>query len=201
MKKATLHIVGDHKGADLDSFDDDDLIVAVKADSQEAFEVLVRRHQKLVFALASRFLGDRGLGRDVTQDVFLALWAERKRYRPQGKFRSYLVTVTINRCRYLARQRGSHQKKLENLKIERPTQRDDRDLPLRQLIELERSLEIRGKLTLLPERMRQVIILRFTHEMSLEEIARLTDLPLGTVKSHLSRGLKRLHRLWIKGVK
>ncbi len=99
-------------GADLE---DDDLMLLCRQDRHDAFEVLVQRHEALAFGLATRFLGDRSLGRDVAQDVFLSIWAERERYRPRGRFRSYLVSVTLNRCRHLARQRGSHKRKVSGL--------------------------------------------------------------------------------------
>ena len=58
----------------------------------------------------------------------------------------------------------------------------------------DRAKEVRSKLTRLPGKTREVLILRFTHELSLEEISSLTGMPLGTVKSHLFRGLKRMAR-------
>jgi RNA polymerase sigma-70 factor (ECF subfamily) len=176
---------------------DDDLMQLVMVGRQDAFEILIQRHQQLVLGLAIRYLGDSSKGRDVAQDVFLSIWAERNRYKPKGKFRSYLVAVTINRCHVFARQERSNLRKISN--FEQSTldvQHHNQKMPLDKLVEAERAKEVRSKLTKLSCQQRQVLILRYTHEMSLEEIASLTDLPLGTVKSHLFRGMKRLHRLF-----
>lgn len=173
---------------------DDDLMVLTKVDREDAFEMLMRRHQPLVFGLATRFFSDKTLGRDVAQDVFLSLWSERNRYRATGKFRSYLVSVTLHRCHMVARQGRNQSNKIANAgKLE--TANRDESLPLDALVERERAQEMRRMLNQVPAKHRQVLILRFTHDFSLGEIAESTGLPVGTVKSHLFRGLKKLRRL------
>jgi RNA polymerase sigma-70 factor (ECF subfamily) len=195
MKNPNLYLVDGKTEKKLGDLPDDDLMILARAERKDAFEALVRRHQTLVLALATRFLGDKALGRDVTQEVFLSLWAERYRYRPRGHFRSYLVSVTHHRCHYVARQRRSHGRKLGNLARNMAVGQPEPELPLETLVAAEKAREVRRKLEKLPERIRQVLILRFTQDCSLQEIAELTGLPLGTVKSHLFRGLKRLNRL------
>ena len=196
MPQPDLRLVEGKPGAALQDLSDDDLMTLVRTDWQDAFEILIRRYQSLVLGLAARYFSDRALGREVAQDVFLALWAERSRYRPRGKFKNYLFTITRNRCHGVARQRQSRKRKHANLARESQAQpAPSGDLPLDALVEAERARQVREKLVHLPERMRQVLILRFTHEMALEEIASLTGMPLGTVKSHVFRGLKRLGRL------
>lgn len=178
---------------------DDDLMLLARAGRRDVFEVLVRRHQKLVIALAVRFLGDATLGRDVAQDVFLAVWSERERYESRSRFRSYLVSVTLHRCQFVARQRRSHTRKLADLASETSNEPALDSGAMHELIEAEKRREVHEKLTVLPEPMRQVLILRFTHELPIEEIAKLTGLRLGTVKSHLHRGVRRLHQSLEKG--
>jgi RNA polymerase sigma factor (sigma-70 family) len=179
-----------------DNTTDDDLMLLVRANHQAAFEILVRRHQALVLGLATRYLGDASVGRDVTQDVFLALWAERQRYELRGRFRSYLVSCTIHRCQIVSRQARCHERKhgvlaADGVQAEAPMD----DEALRVLVEAEDRREVRRKLTLLPDKMREVLILRFTQDLPIQEIASVTGLREGTVKSHLFRGLARLHRL------
>jgi RNA polymerase sigma-70 factor (ECF subfamily) len=196
MPQPDLKLVEAKPGAALEELSDDDLMTLVRTDRQDAFELLIRRYQTLVLGVAARYFADRALGREVAQDVFLALWAERARYRPRGKFKNYLFTVTRNRCHVVARQRKSRMRKHSNLARDTQAQPGPGgDMPLDALVEAERAREVREKLVELPERMRQVLILRFTHELALEEIASLTGMPLGTVKSHVFRGLKRLGRL------
>lgn len=192
-----LRIVArDHAGAS-DDATDDELMLLVRANHQAAFEILVRRHQALVLGLATRTLGDASLGRDIAQDVFLALWAERERYELRGRFRSYLVACTIHRCQVVGRQARGRERKHGALAATGESQPEVPmdDEALRALVEAEERREVRRKLTLLPEKMREVLILRFTQDLPLQEIASLTGLREGTVKSHLFRGLARLHRL------
>jgi len=196
MGETHLRLVGaEEAAAEADALDDDDLMRLARAGRQDAFERLVRRHQALVLGLATRWLSDPAEGRDVAQDVFLALWAERDRYRPNGRFRSYLVSMTCNRCRVAARQRRSHGRKVSGLAAQGPAAPADPGAPLERLVEAERAREVRRLLGALPEKTREVVILRFTHELPLADIAELTGLPLNTVKSHVHRGLERLHAL------
>lgn len=195
MHHPDLRVVESASGMRLEDLSDDDLMRLARESRADSFEVLIRRHQQLVLGLASRFFGDRTTGRDIAQDVFLHLWAERDRYQPRGLFRSYLVSVTLHRCHFMARQRRNHFSKIDRLA--RESRRGDvgEDLPVEALLEAERSREVRKRLYELPERVREVMILRFTHELTLDEIASSTGMPLGTVKSHVFRGLKRLSRL------
>jgi RNA polymerase sigma factor (sigma-70 family) len=177
---------------------DDELMLLARANHQAAFETLVRRHQKLVLGVAIRYVGDATLGRDIAQDVFLGLWAERHRYQSRGLFRSYLVSSTIHRCQFVVRQRRTHERKHGELAQQNAGSAAEAPIgneALHDLVEGERRKIVREKLTLLPGKMREVLILRFTNDLSIEEIARSTGLRAGTVKSHLFRGVARLHRL------
>lgn len=195
MHEQNLRLVSGAAPGELGELPDDSLMLLARANREDAFAVLVRRHQSLVFGLAARYFADRSLGREVSQDVFLSLWADRERYRPRGKFKSYLVSVTFHRCHFVARQIRSHRRKLAGLARESQTQTGGEDLPLELMVEAERAREVRANLALLPGKMREVLILRFTQELQIEEIASLTGKPPGTVKSHLFRGLRRLARL------
>jgi RNA polymerase sigma-70 factor, ECF subfamily len=169
---------------------DDDLMLLSRQGRKDAFEVLIVRHQGFVLGCASRFFADRQLGREVAQDVFLALWAEKERYRPRGRFKSLLVAMTFNRCRIVARQKQSDSRKLELAK--RDALPPPGQTPLAEILERSRAELVREKLALLPPAMRRALILRYAQGLSLAEIASLTGKPLGTIKSDLSRGLEKL---------
>ncbi len=195
MVRPNIRLVDKTENRQLDELADDDLMLLTRANREDAFETLIRRHQSLVLGLSVRYFADRSLGTDVTQDVFLALWAERERYRGRGKFRSYLFSMTMHRCHVVARQRKSHLRKLANVAQDNRARATEADQALDTLVEAERAREVRELLTRLPGKMRRVMILRFTHELALEEISSITGLPLGTVKSHLFRGVRRLAKL------
>ena len=127
MPDRKIRLVEQPADGSLESMSDDDLFLLAQADRKDAFEQLIRRHQRLVLGLAIRYLGDPAAGRDVSQDVFLALWSERHRYQPKGRFVSYLISMTTNRCNYVARQRTSNFRKIANLS--REPDRDSKDMP------------------------------------------------------------------------
>jgi RNA polymerase sigma-70 factor (ECF subfamily) len=171
-------------------------------DRKDAFEALVVRHQSMVFGLATRFLGSRDQGRDVAQDVFLSLWAERHRYRTSGKFKSFLTSICLNRCRVIARGMKSGELKKSEFRrgMSAASDAQSNDIPLETLLESEQHREIQAYLIALPDKCRQAMIFRFTHGLSLAEISEQTGMPLGTVKSHLVRGVKRIRRMMKKGL-
>jgi len=85
--------------------EDRELIERFVRGDRLAFEQLVDRHQKRVVRLASRLLGWTDSGEDVTQEVFLAAYRHRGRFRGEASFWTYLATITTNRCRTITRRR------------------------------------------------------------------------------------------------
>jgi RNA polymerase sigma-70 factor (ECF subfamily) len=174
---------------------DDDLMRLTKSGQKSAFEALYRRHRDLVFGFAVRYLNNHALGRDVTQDVFLSLWAERDRYQPRGRFRSYLFSIMLHRCQYVARQHASDLAK--TAQAAQATISDEvAEQSLQELLEKERNRAVREKLADLPPKLREVMILRYVNGLSLQEIAEVKAMPLGTIKVRVFRGLKRLHGMF-----
>jgi RNA polymerase sigma factor (sigma-70 family) len=190
-----LTLVENERPRGFDELSDDDLMLLVKAGRKEPFEAIIKRHQTLVFGFAARYMNDRQMGRDVAQDVFYALWDERERYQPRGKLTSFLIAMTRNRCQVILRQGRVRAKKNELLgPDEGQTSSRQAELPLATLVEAERAAYLQAELARLPDRTREVLILRFTNDLKLEEIADTMNLPLNTVKSHLFRGLKQLRQ-------
>ena len=195
-----LRIVEGSVPEGIEDLADDQLMLLLNRVSQKerAFEALIHRHQRLVLAYATRFLGDRSLAREVTQEVFLTVWTERESYRPSGRFRAYLMTIAFNRCQIVARQRGTARRKQPELES-RGEPRDPADAPIERLLESERAAQVRAVLLDIDERKRAALILRFCDELSYEEIAAVTGQPRGTVKAQVSRGLKRLREMLCEG--
>jgi RNA polymerase sigma-70 factor (ECF subfamily) len=179
---------------------DDDLMLLVQSGHAHAFEVLIRRHQSYVLGLASRFLADAAVGRDIAQEVFLSIWSNASHYEARGRFRSYLLSMTLKRCQHLGRAHRSQLRKRESQVLHQEGDSAAQGTPLEALIERERARAVRERLAELPEKARAVVILRFTNGLSLAEIAEVTGAPAGTVKSHLFRALRQLQRLLGKEV-
>ncbi|MBI3178247.1 MAG: sigma-70 family RNA polymerase sigma factor [Deltaproteobacteria bacterium] len=173
---------------------DEDLVLLIRRGHSAAFGELLRRYQPLLLGYATRFLGDRSVAADVTQDVFLSFWVERQRYRYLGRLRAYLLAMAFNRCQVAARARRNHLRKVEKASAALPPVAAA-DTPLDQLLHAARAEEVRQQLRQLPVMRKHVLILRYTSELSLAEIAQSTGKSLGTIKSHLSRGLAALSHL------
>jgi RNA polymerase sigma-70 factor (ECF subfamily) len=154
-------------------------------DWQPDFEQLVDEHQSMVFSLALRMTGDRGLAEEIAQDTFLAL------DRNLGKIESplhasfWLRRVAMSRSADALRRkrvRGMHM--WVGLEENHGAQAEERDSPL--------AARMERLLATLPEAQRAALVLRYQEDLTPEEIAATLNAPLATVKSHLQRGLKLL---------
>jgi RNA polymerase sigma-70 factor (ECF subfamily) len=154
-------------------------------DWQPDFEQLVDEHQSMVFSLAWRMTGDRGLAEEIAQDVFLEL------DRHLGKIESplhacfWLRRVTMSRSTDALRRRKVRGMDLwVEMDENHGARMEERASPL--------GARLEQLLSTLPEPQRAALVLRYQEDLTPEEIAATLNAPLATVKSHLQRGLKLL---------
>jgi len=147
------------------------------------FDALVHRHQAMVFGLALHFLQDRTAAEDVAQDVFLQLHRHLEALQSADHVTFWLRRVTAHRCIDRARRQPFRFLRLDAVP-EPAAESHPRD-PL-----LERRL--RALVASLPAHARLAVILRYQEDLTPEEIARVLDRPVATVKSQLQRALKTL---------
>src|SRR6202012_481529 len=158
---------------------------------QPDFEQLVEQHQSMVFSLALRMTGARGLAEEVAQDAFLELDKHLRSIESAEHALFWLRRVTMSRATDALRRRRVRGMDLWVEIEERhglPT--EDTGVGPRLVSGLGSRLE--ALLTTLPEAQRAAILLRYQEELTPEEIAKALDAPLATVKSHLQGGLKLL---------
>ena len=165
--------------------DEDDVLVAdVTRGDLAAFERLVERHRDVVVRVASRIVGDDE-AEDVSQDAFLRAFHRLEKFRGDAPFRSWLLRITHNAALdQLARRRPEPVDpiELDSTEAERPERMPAEHLEVRERIErLERKLH-----GLAPAH-RTVLVLRDVEGFSYEEIAAITESPLGSVKGRLHR--------------
>jgi RNA polymerase sigma-70 factor (ECF subfamily) len=144
-------------------------------------------HGALVYSICRRSL-DAESAKDVTQDVFVSAWRGRDQFDPQrGSLAAWLVGITKRRIIDHHRSEGRHANRraddTELLAI------DHRDTGVEHVA--DRMLVADG-LRQLPSHIREIIELAFVHDLTHQEIAERTGAPLGTVKSHIRRGLLRI---------
>lgn len=154
-------------------------------DWQPDFERLVDEHQSMVFSLAWRMTGDRGLAEEIAQDVFLELDSHLDRIESPLHALHWLRRVTMSRSADALRRRRVRGVDLwVELADTHGAADEERTSPL--------SARLEQLLLTLPEPQRAALALRYQEDLTPEEIAATLDSPLATVKSHLQRGLKLL---------
>jgi RNA polymerase sigma-70 factor (ECF subfamily) len=152
---------------------------------QPDFEQLVDEHQSMVFSLAWRMTGDRGLAEEIAQDVFLELDRHLVKIESPQHACFWLRRVTMSRSADALRRRRVRRVDLwVEMEDRHAIQAGERTSPL--------GARLEQLLATLPEPQRAALVLRYQEDMTPEEIAATLAAPLATVKSHLQRGLKLL---------
>jgi RNA polymerase sigma-70 factor (ECF subfamily) len=172
-------------GSDLEA------IEACRRGDPVAFGCLFEAHRDKVYSIALRFAGDPAAALDIAQDVFVKLLTRIQEYHGGARFETWLYRVTVNACL-------DHQKRRRRLL---PFLEDaiDAVLPSREttlagLLREEAQDYVREAVAKLSPEHRVVIVLRYTQELSYEEIAEVLACSRGTVASRLNRAHKILER-------
>ena len=165
-------------------------------DLDRHFPALVNEMQGLVYNGARRWLHKRQDAEDVTQEAFVRAYRALQGYSPEQiadlRLRSWLFTITLNLCRNHARTRS---RRPQQVALE-----STGDLPGRVVVEEEAVGAVtidewRDRLSVLPARQRDAVVLRHVVGLSYAEIGDVLSCPAGTAKSDVSRGLGRLRVL------
>lgn len=178
------------------------LIREVKAGQVEAFDYFVRRYQPRITRLAYRLLRDSGEADCAAQESFLRAYQNLKDFREGSTFETWLTRICINWCKDRLKRRRLvfyfHQAPATRGETdeEEPGPRDtaatDEPSPERRAFSREIRRRLRNALDALSPRQRTVFVLKHFEELSIPEIADLTGLDSGTVKSHLFRAAHKI---------
>ncbi len=169
---------------------DDALVARVLRGETAAFAELVERHEAVVLRVAGRIVG-RDEAQDVSQDAFLRAFHRLPRYRGDGAFRAWLLQITHNAAISAATRRRPEAVDAEAEAAEEPNPDAER-MPAERLERREREERLERKLLGLSPAHRTVLVLRDVEGLAYEEIAMVTDTPLGSVKGRLSRARREL---------
>lgn len=173
-----------------------DLVRATARGDERAFADLYDQYSHILFGLLMRILRSRAEAEDVLQEVFLQVWRQAGSF-DEERGRAFTWLVTLARSRALDRLRASDAR-------ERAAERSAKELPPALMIgesadevalRSEREQIVRSALATLPEEQRQNLLLAYLSGMSQTEIAEQTGQPLGTVKTRMRAGLKKLGEL------
>jgi RNA polymerase sigma-70 factor (ECF subfamily) len=178
-------------------FDDLEMMRRIAAHDQQAFIALYDHYGKAVYSLAYRVLQSAVLAEEVTQDTFLKVWRHTTDWDAEkGKLKNWLLTIAhytaIDRLRRERRQPTLHPDSIEDT--------DETMLTARNESLWQEGAALRMLLTQIPPEQAALIELAFFQGMTHSDIATVTKIPLGTVKTRLRTGIQRLRELWLESV-
>ncbi|HUP83432.1 MAG TPA: sigma-70 family RNA polymerase sigma factor [Candidatus Limnocylindria bacterium] len=167
-----------------------DLIERARHGDVSAFESLVRAHQEVAFRTAWVCSGGTDDAEDAAQEAFMKAFAALPRFRAGAEFRPWLLTIVANEARN--RRRSANRR--EALAVRAPADGVDSS-PEATAVATEQRRTLLDAINRLPDVDREVVTYRYLLELSEAEAAAVLGLPVGTVKSRLSRALDRLRSL------
>ena len=163
-----------------------DLIRSAQAADQEAFRALVERYRLPVLRSARILLADSAQAEDVAQEAWVNAWRALGQFDLERPFRPWILRIVANCCRMELRRRHGADATLDRVK---GAQLSDQSDLLADVVQREEYAALDDAIASLPPGQRQIVALRYRADLDLGEIALVTGLPLGTVKSRLSRAL------------
>jgi len=183
--------------ADEFSYTDEELIARFQDGEEQAYVELVNRYRNRLMTFVYRFVNDMEKAEDIVQDTLMKLYTHRHYYRNIAKFSTWIYTIAGNFAKTELRRKKRH--KVTNLS---QMGFDDREYQLPS-VEPETGetaqghfaeKKIQSAIQELPLHFRTVVILRDIQELSYEEISKIVDVPLGTVKSRINRARLQLQQ-------
>ena len=183
----------------LKTLTDEQLILEFQNGNVEAFNEIVFRYKDKVVNFLYRYTGSREESEDLAQDTFLKLYKSKHLYREIARFSTWFYTIAIN----IAKTNLRKNKRYNSISISEfdPDNEKDFDLPSDVLTPEEtaqagiENYHIQKAIDSLDEKFKQVILLRDIQDLDYDEIAKITELPLGTVKSRINRGREKLKEI------
>lgn len=166
---------------------------------RQAFEELVDMYKDKIYHLGYRMLGNSGEAEDVVQDTFLRVYTNLDRYDENQKFSTWIYRIATNLCIDRLRKR----KPSYSLDAEMPDGEGadwysmlpaDQETPEEETLLSETQHQIRKAIDTLPEKYKSVVILRYLHDLSLQEIGDVLKMPVTTVKTRVHRGREFLRK-------
>ena len=156
-----------------------------------AFEILVRRHERAIFNLVYRMLGDYDDAAEISQEVFLSAYRAIGQFRGEANFSTWLYRIALNHATTRRKSTASRQKRL--VPIDGSDMVDDTQLgPAETLEKKELRERVQHALNELDPEDATVILLRDLQDIPYEDVARVLKIPVGTVKSRLHRARQAL---------
>ena len=170
-------------------------VQAARSGAREAWDALFARYQLPLFAYVRDLVRDREASLDIIQEAFIAAARHLDTLRDDAKFGSWLFGIARQKCVHHWRRTGRAGKVFDDEPLPDDAAGPDDESPGTWLIRREREQDFAAALERLPPAHREALTLHFLDEFPLEEIAAVTGVPLGTVKSRVHHAKKKLREL------
>jgi RNA polymerase sigma-70 factor (ECF subfamily) len=162
-----------------------------------SYDTLVKRYQSIVYATSYRFVQNREDALDIAQEVFLKAYRSLDKWRPTGRFKSWLLRIAVNMSIDHLRRRSRKPRFVETEELRQVGQEAVKEhvaprKPSDMVSDAELGGLIRKAVEKLPEKQRVVFILRHYEGLLLKEIAEIMNCTEGTIKTHLFRATGKL---------
>ncbi len=180
------------------------IVAELKAGSEEAYAWLIGEFHQPIYSVVYRIVADPADAADTTQEVFLKVFRGMKHFHSQSSLKTWIYRIAVheasNRRRWWFRHKA-RETSMEPMRTDsgpgtglEEALVDDGESPLEFVLRGEVCSRVEEELRKVPEPYRTTVILRDLEEMSYEEVAEITEVSLGTVKSRLTRGRDALRR-------
>lgn len=180
---------------------EEELIRRAQKGDNDAFEGLLRLHEKRVYNLCLRMSGNENDALDLSQEAFLKAWRALGQYQFEASFSTWLFRLTSNVCiDFLRRKKRRQEQSLTESYEDSETGAelllpDAQPLPEEQLLLREEKLALSQAMARLAPDHREILQLRVVEDLSYDEIADILDIRVGTVKSRLARARLSLRKI------
>jgi RNA polymerase sigma-70 factor, ECF subfamily len=178
------------------------IVAELKAGSEDAYAWLIAEYHQPIYSLVYRIVTDPGDAADTTQEVFLKVFRGMKHFHGESSLKTWIYRIAVHEASNRRRWWFRHKAKETSIEPEpdegrlsvRDTLVDESESPFDMVVHEEVRARVEEELRQISEPYRTTVILRDLEEMSYEEIAEITSVSLGTVKSRLTRGREALRR-------
>ncbi|MFC2167438.1 RNA polymerase sigma factor [Acidobacteriota bacterium] len=180
----------------LEQTGDSNLILRAKNRDMDAFETLVKKYQKPIYALCRRMTGEHQSADDLSQETFIKAYLSLKKFKDKMNFFSWIRKIALNNClNYLKKRKREEPLGIRENEVTENINGSSQESPQEQLLRNGMEEKFKEALEILPMDQKTVFILRVFENLSYKEIADLLNIPPGTVMSRLNRSRNKLKTL------
>jgi RNA polymerase sigma-70 factor, ECF subfamily len=167
------------------------LIDSIQRGEMAAFQELVEKYKQKVYYMALDMTRNHHDAEDLSQEVFMKMYASIKDFRGDSKLSSWLYRIAMNLCIDKSRRKRLQMVELDEKIYEKPATEATPDVAIQSRA---MQVQIQEALTKLPPRQRSIFVMRHYDELMLKEIAEALDISEGTVKAQLFRAIQKLQK-------